>query len=77
VTKAWPSDNHHEESDNHHEEDEERRRGRKRGRLSLSAVDARIEELSDWRGETLARVRMLIQQADFWCCRNMIAGSLV
>jgi hypothetical protein len=27
-------------------------------------IDARIEELSDWRGETLARVRILIRQAD-------------
>ncbi len=27
-------------------------------------IDARIRELSDWRGETLARVRMLIKQAD-------------
>jgi hypothetical protein len=27
-------------------------------------IDARIEELSDWRGETLARVRALIKQAD-------------
>jgi hypothetical protein len=27
-------------------------------------IDARIEELSDWRGETLARIRSLIQQAD-------------
>jgi hypothetical protein len=27
-------------------------------------IDARIEELSDWRGETLARVRALIRQAD-------------
>jgi hypothetical protein len=27
-------------------------------------IDARIEELSDWRGETLARVRTLIRQAD-------------
>ena len=26
--------------------------------------DARIKELSDWRSETLARIRMLIQQAD-------------
>ena len=26
--------------------------------------DARINELSDWRGETLARVRILIKQAD-------------
>ena len=27
-------------------------------------IDARIKELSDWRGETLARIRSLIQQAD-------------
>jgi hypothetical protein len=27
-------------------------------------IDARIEELDDWRGETLARVRALIRQAD-------------
>jgi hypothetical protein len=27
-------------------------------------IDARIKELSDWRGETLARLRVLIRQAD-------------
>jgi hypothetical protein len=27
-------------------------------------IDARIKELSDWRGETLSRVRSLIKQAD-------------
>ncbi len=27
-------------------------------------IDARIKELSDWRGEMLARVRSLIKQAD-------------
>ena len=27
-------------------------------------IDARIAELSDWRGETLARIRALIKQAD-------------
>jgi hypothetical protein len=27
-------------------------------------IDARIKELNDWRGETLARVRALIRQAD-------------
>ena len=26
-------------------------------------IDARIKELGDWRGETLARIRMLIKQA--------------
>jgi hypothetical protein len=27
-------------------------------------IDARIKELRDWRGETLARIRLLIKQAD-------------
>ena len=27
-------------------------------------IDARIEELDDWRGEMLARIRKLIKQAD-------------
>jgi hypothetical protein len=27
-------------------------------------IDARIEELGDWRGETLARIRALIKQAE-------------
>ena len=27
-------------------------------------IDARIEELGDWRGETLARVRKLVKQVD-------------
>ena len=27
-------------------------------------IDARIEELGDWRGETLARIRALTKQAD-------------
>jgi hypothetical protein len=27
-------------------------------------IDARIKELDDWRGETLARIRTLIKQAD-------------
>jgi hypothetical protein len=27
-------------------------------------IDARIEELDDWRGETLARIRALIKEAD-------------
>src|SRR5437764_1422363 len=37
----------------------------RKGRDSPSQlIDARIKELSDWRGETLARVRILIKQAD-------------
>ena len=31
---------------------------------SSQLIDARIKELGDWRGETLARVRRLIRQAD-------------
>lgn len=27
-------------------------------------IDARIKELGDWRGETLARVRALVKEAD-------------
>src|SRR5438552_5711096 len=41
--------------------------GSKKGKGGDSAsqlIDARIKELSDWRGETLARIRILIQQAD-------------
>ena len=41
--------------------------GSKKGKTEDSPsrlIDARIQELSDWRGETLARVRILIKQAD-------------
>jgi hypothetical protein len=34
------------------------------GHSPSQLIDARIEELGDWRGETLARVRKLIKQAD-------------
>jgi hypothetical protein len=36
----------------------------KGGGSASQLIDARIKELSDWRGETLARVRSLIKQAD-------------
>src|SRR5713226_7871306 len=36
----------------------------KGGHPPAALIDARIKELSDWRGETLARVRTLIKQAD-------------
>jgi len=36
----------------------------KSGDSPSQLIDARIKELSDWRGETLARVRILIKQAD-------------
>ena len=34
------------------------------GNSSSDLIDARIAELDDWRGETLARLRALIQRAD-------------
>jgi hypothetical protein len=36
----------------------------KAGDTASQLIDARIKELSDWRGETLARVRALIREAD-------------
>jgi hypothetical protein len=36
----------------------------KAGASPSRLIDARIAELSDWRGETLARMRSLIRQAD-------------
>jgi hypothetical protein len=36
----------------------------KGGESPSQLIDARIKELGDWRGETLARVRTLIKQAD-------------
>ncbi len=40
--------------------------GRKNGSKDspTQLIDAKIKELSDWRGETLARVRKLIKRAD-------------
>jgi hypothetical protein len=35
-----------------------------RGDSPSQLIDARVKELSDWRGRTLARVRILIKQAD-------------
>jgi hypothetical protein len=34
------------------------------GATPAQLIDARIEELGDWRGEALARVRSLIREAD-------------
>jgi hypothetical protein len=36
----------------------------KGGASPSQLIDARIEELGDWRGETLARIRALIKEAD-------------
>jgi hypothetical protein len=34
------------------------------GKSPSQLIDARIKELRDWRGETLARVRALVKEAD-------------
>ena len=38
--------------------------GSPEGKSPSQLIDERIEELGDWRGETLARVRSLVKQAD-------------
>ena len=37
---------------------------RENGDSPSALIDARIEELGDWRGEMLARIRKLVKQAD-------------
>ena len=59
-TRARKTADNLEESNNNHEQKQEPKRGDSPAQL----IDARIKELSDWRGETLARVRTLIKQAD-------------
>src|SRR5438045_498872 len=39
-------------------------KGRSKAACPSALIDARIKELTDWRGKTLARVRALIKQAD-------------
>jgi hypothetical protein len=38
--------------------------GSQQGRSASESIDARIEELGDWRGEMLGRLRGLIREAD-------------
>src|SRR5260370_35587004 len=38
--------------------------GSQRGESASRLIDARIQELGDWRGEMLSRLRALIKQAD-------------
>jgi hypothetical protein len=42
----------------------EKRKTGSKGDSPSKRIDARIRELPDWRGKTLARVRKLIKQAD-------------
>ena len=64
VTRAVPSADQHLSERQNHGEEEERREGRKGRRLPSRLIDAQIKKLKDWRGETLARVRKLIKEAD-------------
>src|SRR5512144_3371246 len=41
-----------------------KRPGSSEGRPAAELIDERIAELGDWRGETLARMRKLIKEAD-------------
>ncbi len=66
-----PRDTSRRASDNHHKEAattmSKSKGGANEAKASASPshlIDARIAALGDWRGETLARVRKLIRQAD-------------
>ena len=41
-----------------------RKRGPQQGTSPSRMIDARIEDLGDWRGQLLSRLRVLIKQAD-------------
>jgi hypothetical protein len=41
-----------------------KKRGAPKQQSPSDLIDARIEELGDWRGETLSRVRALVREAD-------------
>jgi hypothetical protein len=41
-----------------------KKNGSQKSKAPSALIDARIKELGDWRGETLARVRRLIKEAD-------------
>src|SRR4051812_34818396 len=58
------ADNNHEESSNNMKKTKSGSKEGKGGGSPSQQIDERIKELSDWRGETLARIRILIKQAD-------------
>lgn len=58
------ADNAHEESDTTMKKSKSGAKEAKGGDSPSHLIDARIAALADWRGETLARVRALIKQAD-------------
>src|SRR5262245_13805153 len=62
LLRRASGDNDHEESENPMKKTKSNSRKGKGGGSGL--IDARIKERGDWRGETLARVRTLVKQAD-------------
>ena len=58
------ADNNHEESETTMKESKSSSKEAKGGERPSRLIDARIKELRDWRGETLARIRTLIREAD-------------
>ena len=54
--------------------------GSRNGETPSQLIDARIEELGDWRGEMLSRLRTLVKEADpevveEWKWRGFRCGS--
>ena len=54
----------HQESNSTHAQEQDRVEGHKAEDSPSQLIDAKIKDLSDWRGEMLARVRKLIKEAD-------------
>jgi hypothetical protein len=63
-TQATGRDGDHEEGEASMKKEKSGSEKGKGGGSPSQLIDARIEELGDWRGETLARIRSLIKQAD-------------
>ena len=62
---AWAaSDDNPDESDNRMKKSKSAATKAKEANSPSRLIDARIKELGDWRGATLARVRALIREAD-------------
>ena len=63
--------------------------GSKEGKSAAEHIDARINELTDWRGKTLARIRAIVKGADpaiveewkwdvpVWSCEGIISTGEV
>ncbi len=68
--KALGGDTQVTASDNNHGESTTMKKGKSGSKEGVGGdspsqlIDARIKELGDWRGETLARLRALVKQAD-------------